>query len=182
MTACAIFGSTTSPSGSRPSTPLVLNFSRFTFYEPMPIPPFDTNGLLPTGIYVCTLPEVRERFGGFQGSEQRPRLFQRLEAFIGDARAAGIVCALIINGSFVTAQTIPNDIDLVVVLRAGHDFHAELGAAPYHVVDRARVRRAYGFDVFVAEDGSPDFAALVRFFQRVRLQPGLSKGILRMNL
>ena len=37
-------------------------------------------------------------------------------------------------------------------------------------------------DAFVAEEGGADFDALVRFFQRVRLQPGLSKGILRIEL
>ena len=49
--------------------------------------------------------------------------------------------ALVINGSFVTAKPHPNDIDLIVVLPAGHDFRADLGVSEYNVVDRSRVRR-----------------------------------------
>ena len=148
----------------------------------MPIPALDTNGLLPPGLHSCTLHEIRERFGSFQGSELRYRLFERLESFVREAKAAGIVRSLIINGSFVTGKPRPNDIDLAVILAAGHDFSADLGASQYNVVDRHRVRRAYGLDVFVAEEGSVDYVALLRFFQRVRLQPGLAKDILRVEL
>ena len=35
---------------------------------------------------------------------------------------------------------------------------------------------------FVVEEDSADYAALVRLFQRVRLQPRLTKGILRLEL
>ena len=38
------------------------------------------------------------------------------------------------------------------------------------------MRRAYGFDVLAVEEGSADYVAVLRFFQRVRLQPGLTKG------
>jgi hypothetical protein len=148
----------------------------------MPIPPLDANGLLPIGVHTCILPEVRERFGTFQSSDQRVRLFQRLTAFVAEAKASGIVQALIVDGSFVTAKAIPNDIDLGVVLAAGHDFRADLAVVPYNVVNRGRVRRVYGFDVIAVEEAAADFDALVRFFQRVRLQPGLSKGILRIDL
>jgi hypothetical protein len=148
----------------------------------MPIPALGTNGLLPPGVHTCTLQEIRERFGSFKRSELRSRLFERLEAFAREAKSGGIVRALIANGSFVTDEPKPNDIDLADVLPAGHDFRAHLGATQYNVVDRHRVRRVYGFDVFAAEEGSADYAALHRFFQRVRLQPGLAKGILRVDL
>lgn len=148
----------------------------------MPIPMLNESGLLPPGVHLCTLAEVRDRFGGFQGSEQRPRLIQKVDSFVAEARAAGIVRALILDGSFVTSKPAPNDIDLMVVLPAGHDFGADLAPPSYNVVDRQRVRRVFGFDVFVVEDGSADFEALVRFFQRVRLQPEATKGILRVEL
>lgn len=82
----------------------------------------------------------------------------------------------------MTAKPIPNDIDLGVVLAGGHDFPADLAVGPYNVVDRRRVRRVYGLDVLVVEEAAADFDVLVRFFQRVRLQPGRSKGILRIDL
>jgi len=48
----------------------------------MPIPPLNTHGLLPVGIHVTTLDEIRLRFGLFQGSDRRPRLYDRLEQLI----------------------------------------------------------------------------------------------------
>jgi len=42
--------------------------------------------------------------------------------------------------------------------------------------------RVYGLDVFVVEEGSADYAALLQFFQRGRSQPRLAKGILRVDL
>jgi hypothetical protein len=45
----------------------------------MPIPTLNENGLLPEGIFDCTLAEIRMHFGKFQQTDQRPRLFLRLE-------------------------------------------------------------------------------------------------------
>ena len=148
----------------------------------MPIPLLNEYGLLPSGIHLCKVAELLQRFGCFQGSDQRPRLCQRLESFLAEVKAAGIVRALVINGSFVTGKPDPNDIDLLLVLPFGHDFRADFELAQYNVLDRGRVRRVYGFDVFVAEEDSAKYADLIRFFQRVRLQPGLIKGIVRIEL
>ena len=46
----------------------------------MPIPELNAAGLLPEGIYDCSLEEVRERFGMFLTSDHRPRLFEKLQA------------------------------------------------------------------------------------------------------
>jgi hypothetical protein len=148
----------------------------------MAIPPFDASGLLPHGIHNCSMDELRVRFGSFQGSDKRPRLMQQLEAFLHEVRASGIVRAIVVDGSFVTSKEAPNDIDLLLVLPSGHDFGADLGPAQYKVVDRRRVRRLYGLDIFVVENDSADYAALVRLFHRVRLQPRLTKGILVIEL
>jgi len=148
----------------------------------MAIPPLNPDGLLPKGIHACTVEELRGRFGSFQSSDRRPRLMKSLEAFLEEVRASRIVGAVIINGSFVTSQAAPNDIDMLLVLRAGHNFAEDLTAAQYRVVDCRRVRRTYGLDAFVVEEDSEDYEALVRLFCRVRLQPGLTKGIVRIEL
>lgn len=139
------------------------------------LPPFHVNSNAERERPVASWHSLLRAGGG-------PRLAQKLEMFLAESKAAGIVRALIVNGSFVTAKPAPNDIDLLLVLSVGHDFHADLGSAQYKVVDRGRVRRTFGFDVLVAADGSAKYEALVRFFQRVRLQPGLTKGILRIEL
>ena len=146
----------------------------------MSIPSFNENGLLPQGIHTCSLDELRAVFGSFQKSDQRPRLMRKLEAFLVEVRASGIVRAVIVNGSFVTSKAEPNDIDLLLVLPSGHDFHADLGPAQYVVVDNRRVRRTYGLDALVAEENTSGYEALVQLFHRVRLQPRLTKGMLQI--
>jgi len=148
----------------------------------MPIPEFDENGLLPFGIHQCTLEDLDARFGRFQSSDRRSALMEKFRAFVAELRSAGIVRAIIVNGSFTTKVAVPNDIDLLVVLAPGHDFRADLTPSQYLVMDRRRVRRAYGLDVFVVEENSADFVALVRLFHRVRLKPLLKKGMLRIEL
>jgi len=92
----------------------------------MPIPPFESSGLLPLGVHDCSLEEIKERFASFQGSDRRPRLFGKLEAFIAEARASQIVRSLVLNGSFVTSKPAPNDIDLIVVVARDHDLTDDL--------------------------------------------------------
>jgi hypothetical protein len=146
------------------------------------IPQLNSFGLLPQGIHDCSLEDVRTRFGSFQGNDTRPRLMEKLKAFVDELRAAGMVRAIIVDDSFVTNIESPNDIDLLIVLPAGHDFRVDLTPVQYRVVDRPRIRRVYGLDVFVVEEDSSDYAALIRLFHRVRLQPRLTKGILRVGL
>jgi hypothetical protein len=83
----------------------------------MAIPDLDVEGLLPPGIHDCSVDEISSRFAQFQGSERRFRLFEKLQAFVAEARKTGFVVQLVIDGSFVTAKPVPSDIDLVVILR-----------------------------------------------------------------
>ena len=100
----------------------------------MPIPPLDANGLLPTGVHDCTLEEIKARFGTFQDSDRRPRLFAKLELFLTEARASRVIQCVYLDGSFVTGKPEPNDIDLIVVVAPDHDFGADLSAREYSVL------------------------------------------------
>ena len=146
------------------------------------IPPFNENGWLPDGIHDCTLQEAAERFGGFQSSDRRPRLWARFTEFIGEVRGCGLVEAVIADGSFVTAEPDPNDIDLVLVVSANHDFEADFQPSEYNVLSKRRVNRRFGFDLLVARTDSEEYRRYVAFFQEVRLEPGRKKGILRIRL
>jgi hypothetical protein len=148
----------------------------------MPIPALDENGLLPVGVHGCTLAEIAARFGVFQRHERRARLMTKLDEFVAEARVSGIVHAVIVDGSFVTDNSVPNDIDLILVLRANHDLSADLAPLQYNLVSKNRVRRRYGFDTVAVRDNSPAFDSAVAFFQQVRGQPGLRKAILRIEL
>jgi hypothetical protein len=148
----------------------------------MPIPDFDEHGLLPEGLHDCTLQEVRQRFARFQRSDRRPRLFARLEQFMAEVKASGIIAFVILDGSFVTADAEPNDIDIVLGVPVSHDFGSELAPAGYNVVAGTRVRRMYGFDTVVVRENSPGLSRAVEFFQQVKRFPLLRKGLLRINL
>jgi len=149
---------------------------------PMPIPELSAEGLLPEGVYDCTPAEVRERFGRFQESDRRPRLFARLEELVQVMGRSGLFEALVIDGSFITAKPAPNDIDLVAVLRPGHDFEQDLLMAQYALVSRPLLRGRFGFDVVLAEAGSPLYYTAIEFFSRVRESTHRRKGLLRVPL
>jgi hypothetical protein len=66
---------------------------------------------LPAGIYDCTLDEAGERFGSFQRGVQRRQLWDRFVQFMGEVMDCGLVDAILVDGSFVTAKAEPCDID-----------------------------------------------------------------------
>jgi hypothetical protein len=148
----------------------------------MPIPRLTPEGLLPEGVHDCSLAEIRECFGQFQTTDVRCRLFERLEKFVSQAAATGFAAAIIVDGSYVTAKNSPNDIDLILVVRTGHDFSADLRPRDYNVVSRKRVGRDYGFDMLVAEEGQMQLEEHTEFFSQVRERRHVRKGMLRIRL
>ncbi len=148
----------------------------------MPIPDFDQNGLLPVGVFDCTLLEIRKPFGSFRQSDRRPRLFLRLEELVAAMTRSGLFEAILLDGSFVTATAAPNDIDLIAVLPPGHDFERELSISDYALVSRSMLKRRFGFDVVLAKRDSALYDAYIEFFSRVREGPHLRKGLLRLRL
>ena len=148
----------------------------------MPIPALNEHGLLPAAIHDCTLDELKSRFGSFQISDRRNQLFRRFERFVADAQAAQFPRSLLIDDSFVTSEPAPNDIDLVLVLSRSHDVAADLPPGHYNLVSRRSVRRRYGFDIVVVRENTVEYEEAVAFFQQVRGQPALRKGILNLTL
>jgi predicted nucleotidyltransferase len=148
----------------------------------MPFPNLNEQGLLPPGIYDCSLEEIGERFGTFQSTDRRPRLYEKLQAFLQQVRSINLAIAVIVNGSFVTGKADPNDIDLILVLPSSHDLRAELAPMAYNVLSRRRVGRQYGFDILVAREDTIEYTQSVEFFEQVRGQPHLYKGVLRIGL
>ena len=148
----------------------------------MPIPNLNGFGLLPEGVFDCTLAEAQARFGNFQDSDRRPQLWRKLKEFLREVSACGLVRGVLLDGSFVTEKPDPDDIDLILVVSSDHNFSAELTLAEYNVVSKRSVFRRYGFDLLVARDGSEEYRRYLAFFQQVRLEPNLRKGILRLVL
>jgi Family of unknown function (DUF6932) len=114
------------------------------------IPAFNDYGCLPEGIYDCTMDEAAQRFGVFQISDRRPQLWDKFIEFMREAELCELIDAVLLNGSFVTAENEPNDIDLVVVVSSDHDFSAEFQPSEYSVLSKRQVHRRFGFDLLVA--------------------------------
>ena len=148
----------------------------------MPIPPLDQNGFLPAGVHDCTLEEIKTRFGSFQRSDRRPNLLQKLEALVAEMRSARFARCLLVDGSFVTAKPDPNDIDLVLVLPFAHDLIADLTPAQYNLVSKRRVQKRFGFDIVAVRESNVEYDEAAAFFEQVRHEPALRKGILRLSL
>src|SRR3954453_3805194 len=107
----------------------------------MPIPLFNEQGFLPPGIHACSLEEAATRFGSFQGSDCRPRLWAKFKDYFLEAKSSGLVKFLLLDGSFVTAKADPGDLDLIVALVNVSDFALDFPPFQYNVISQHSVRR-----------------------------------------
>ncbi len=90
--------------------------------------------------------------------------------------------AVVVDGSFATETIAPNDVDLILVLSRDHDWEYDLSPDDYAVLSRAMIRRRFGFDVFIASDGTGAYRGMVEFFSRVRDDAAVRKGMVRIEL
>lgn len=93
-----------------------------------------------------------------------------------------MVLWVVIDGSFVTTEDSPNDIDLVLVVRSDHDFAITLRPFEYNALSKRWIRKEFGFDAVVAREGSRVLIEYLEFFAQVRKRPELTKGLLRIDL
>ena len=150
------------------------------------IPDFDEYGLLPAGIYDCTLDEIG---AVLCFSEKRMILFDGLRRFVADFWIhLPLLSRLLIDGSFVRRKAEPNDIDVVVDLDSsvGLTEAVEL-AIRFQMREHAHFKEVYNLDVWVRHPGLPKDLSV--FFQYLgdkgaadlRLPSKHPKGILRIT-
>ena len=89
---------------------------------------------------------------------------------------------MIIDGSYVTRKDKPCDIDLILVLAGELDYSMPINPYEYNLTSHRAVKRKYGFDVFVEKKGSERYNNRIDFFQRVKENPDLTKGLLKITL
>ena len=77
------------------------------------IPPFESSGWLPPGVYSATIDEIEQRFG--RQSELRRVQMESVRWMLDLARRAGVQ-RVVLNGSFVTDIMEPNDVDCVLLV------------------------------------------------------------------
>jgi hypothetical protein len=145
----------------------------------MPIPSL-IDGFLPPGVHDCTIEELEDRFGRFQTRDVRCKLLVRLKAFLAASNACEFTSAVIVDGSFTTDKDEPNDIDVLFIVKQSHDLRAPLQPYEYNVVSRRQVRKLYGFDLLVAQEGTPQVAEYIAFFAQIRGDAVRRKGMLKV--
>ena len=140
----------------------------------MSIPDFNASGALPEGEHQASWAEFYDRFAW---NEHRGELAEKLAAAGRTLRRAG--CArLWINGSFVTSEPYPNDVD---VLYNAREVRPVLLDPAFR--DKAARRDVYGGDYLAIDmdhhtPSNP--VGLMRFFQTDR--DGQPKGIVVLSL
>lgn len=144
------------------------------------LPRLNENGYLPEGVWDCSLEELRAAFGVFRRSDQRSKLFSKLEEFIKEIGKTRWVKEIIVDGSFVTGKSEPNDIDVIIGLDSGFE-DAEISFWESRLLNKKFLSKKYGFDVFIEIVASKDFEEKLDFFQQIK-QSETRKGVARLIL
>ncbi len=141
------------------------------------LPPFRPDGYLPEGIHKATEAEVTFRFG--TQSRRRKWLTLRLRRWIELGRAVGSP-KLLVDGSFVTAKSEPDDVDAVMLLAnnftdlVAHGFEAAVELEQMFLTREPE-------ELFAAEDEMV-WQSWCDFFGRTREPDGRRKGLVEIAL
>jgi predicted nucleotidyltransferase len=111
----------------------------------MPLPPFNSEGELPEGVYHATLDEVFSQFGG--STPQRQAVTARLRRIYQLASTTGKLTRLVIFGSYVTAKPDPNDVDVILIMADDFRLHA-YGAETRRLFDHMEAEEEFGASIF----------------------------------
>jgi hypothetical protein len=125
------------------------------------LPGFVDSGDLPPGIHTATLEEVETRFGS--GSAARLQLSDRLRRIHELAASTGYLARFVVFGSFVTAKSEPNDVDIVMIMDDEFDVSVLKGEVAL-LFDHVVAQTVFGASVFwvrrlAALGGEEDFIA-----------------------
>ena len=141
------------------------------------IPPFRPDGYLPEGLYLCLEAEVVFRFGS--STPRRRRLVLRLRKWLQLARQVG-ARRLLVDGSFVTEEPEPNDIDSVVLLP--QDFQRQLEREDEPALELESMLLTRQPEEIFAADDDEDWMEWAEFFSRTREPDGRRKGLVEVQL
>ncbi len=141
------------------------------------IPDFRDDGYLPEGLYVSTEADVTFRFGS--STPRRRRLILRLRRWLELTRLTH-ARRFLVDGSFITSKTEPNDIDAVVLL--ADDFQQQVSSGLDAALElEEMLLTRYPEEIFAAED-LHDWDEWVEFFSRTREPDGRHKGLVEVEL
>jgi len=137
----------------------------------MAVPALNEFGLLPVGVHNCTLSEIAAMFGGFQRSDKRLKLFERLRVFVDAVWKVDDDIHVVVDGSFIMGKVDePADVDVILVFPVTWDLSADLPPFKYNIVSKRMVRKLHGFDMLVCIAGETSEVEAFEFFSRVNVK------------
>jgi hypothetical protein len=134
------------------------------------IPPFDSNGYLPPGIYEATLAQIEKNY---TYNLRRKWLFEGLTKLVKTLKTAGCK-TLYLNGSYITNKLEPNDYDAVWEYEGVDN---TIDPLIRDGLDNITIKRKYGGDIFCH---MPKYFNYIEYFQTD--WRGIPKGIIRIDL
>lgn len=146
----------------------------------MPLPPFNSVGELPEGVHPATLDEVLAQFGG--STPQRQAVTARLRRIYRLASATGRLTCLVIFGSYVTAQSHPNDVDVILVM--ADDFRLQTCDAETRLLfDQRDAEEEFGASIFWIRPSLLVLETLESFMAHWQItREGTRRGIVEVRL
>jgi hypothetical protein len=141
----------------------------------VPISPLTLQGILPEGIYECTLNEIE---AVFVTNAQRKSLWSEFRVFIEWVKSMKTFDYLYIDGSFVTRKTTtddePNDIDCVLELPPPSPSVKQMIDA--NLLNHGYVKDKYKVDLYIVVRYQKE-NDLREFFQYLRPEEAMSRGL-----
>lgn len=138
----------------------------------MALPEFTDYGILPEGIYECSMEEVEQ---SLVKDGRRRDLWQKLIAFIDWIRPMGIFSNIYIDGSFLTDKFYPNDIDLVLEFVQNNS--SNLAVIDPRVFNHIYIVNTFSLDVYLSPTLIPPYNDFKEFFQYIGVKEGFSRGL-----
>jgi hypothetical protein len=89
---------------------------------------------------------------------------------------------LVIDGSYVTRDPAPNDIDMLLILKDTVDLREPVPPFRYNARSKRYLRKKYNFDIFVGFESDDSSSEILELFRGVKYRPGASKGLLKVVL
>ena len=111
----------------------------------MPLPQLNSAGELPAGVHQATMDEVFAQFGS--GTAQRQAVTARLRRIYDLARGTRQLERRILFGSYITAKSDPNAVDIILVMRDDFDVQA-CDEESRQLFDHPRAAAVFGASVF----------------------------------
>lgn len=137
----------------------------------MPIPDFNTNGILPAGFHDCDLSEIAAMF---VYNNKREKVWETLAEYLKQISLVPQVNVVYVDGSFVTNKALPGDVDLVLEFNSPQDF-ADAFTQQQHLFNHPIVKQIFNVDMYFAFPGMPnDFR---EFFQYLRTDDAMTRGV-----